>query len=128
MAETIQNGCDGQAKWHWYNVMEDLKNQGGLDGVVINPLSVNAHGCGGETKKGTQFYITWVFNVFLLVSMSQEEQELVDAFAKVVGYRPFCRYISKDSGLLTFEWDKKNPDGRFAKLQTAEDDQLQTVQ
>lgn len=128
MAETIQNECGGEAKWHWYNVMNDLKIQGGLDGVTIDPLSVNPHGCGGETQKGTKFYITWVPDMFLLVSMSQEEQELIDAFAKVVEYQPFCRYISKESGLLTFEWDKKNSDGRFAELQAAGEVELQAIQ
>lgn len=128
MAETIQNGCGGEAKWHWYNVMKDLRVQGGLDGVVIDPLSVSAHGCGGKTKKGTKFYITWMPDILLLVSMSQEEQELIDAFAKVVEYRPFCRYISKESGLLTFEWDKKNPNGRLAELQAVGEAELQAIQ
>jgi len=127
MAETIKNGCDGQAKWHWYNVMEDLNTQGGLDEVVIDPLTVNAHGCGGKTKKGTKFYITWVPDMFLLVSMSHEEQKLVDAFAKVVEYRPFCRYVN-EYGLLTFEWDKKDPSGRFAELQAAGETELQAIQ
>ena len=127
MAETIKDGCDKHAKWHWYNVMEDLKVQGGLDGVVINPLTVNAHGCGGETKNGTRFYITWVHNDFLLISMSQEEQELVDAFAKIVEYRPFCRYVN-ESGLLTFEWDKNDPKGRFLELQSTKETDLQAIQ
>lgn len=129
MAETIQKACSGgMAKWHWYSVMEDLKTQGGLDGVVIDPLSVNAHGCGGVTKDGTKFFITWVPDMFLLVSMTLEEQSLIDAFAKVVEYRPFCSYISKESGLLTFEWDKKDPNGRFAELQKTGEANLRRVQ
>lgn len=128
MAETIREGCSaGERKWHWYNVMEDLKTQGGLDGVIIDPLSVNAHGCGGITKDGTKFFITWVPDMFLLVSMTQEEQGLIDAFANVVEYRPFCSYTSKESGLLTFEWDKKDPEGRFTKLQKAGEAGLQRV-
>ena len=118
MAETIRNG-----KWLWYDVMNDLEKQGGLTGVVIEPTSVGPYGCGGNTKKGTGFYITWIADTFLLVSMSQEEQELIDAFAKIVEYAPFCRY-SKD-GMLTFEWDKQDPEGRFKDL--AEEAELKRI-
>ncbi len=128
MAETIEKGCDGKMRWHWYNVMNDLKVQGGLEEVVIDPLSVNTCGCGGTTKNGTRFFVTWIFNTFLMISMSKEEQGLIDAFAKVVEYRPFCRYVNKRSGLLTFEWDKKDPDGRFAKLQNDKESELKLIQ
>ncbi|MEK7212978.1 MAG: hypothetical protein AAB678_00875 [Patescibacteria group bacterium] len=111
MAETIE-----REKWHWFNVMEDLQTQGGLDGVFIDPLSVGEHGCGGKTRNGTIFYITRVANKFLLVSMTQDEKDLIDAFAKVVEYRPFCQYYNR-VGQLTFEWDKVDPDGRFVKLE-----------
>ncbi|OGV94828.1 hypothetical protein A3A66_02425 [Microgenomates group bacterium RIFCSPLOWO2_01_FULL_46_13] len=127
MAETIERGCDGSQKWHWFNVMSDLEKQGGLAEVVIDPLSMNAHGCGGQTKEGTKFYITWVPDMFLLVSMSQEEQALVESFAKVVEFRPFCRYIN-EHGLLTVEWDKKDPEGRFAELQGNGEKELQRIQ
>lgn len=118
MAESIAPGCsDGQAKWHWHSVMHDLAEQGGLEGVTIDPLSVTDHLCGGTTRMGTKFAITWIHDTFLLLSMSQDEDALVEAFARVVEYRPFCRYICKESGLLTFEWDKQDPEGRFARLQ-----------
>jgi hypothetical protein len=110
MPETIRF-----ARWHWYDVMSDLEEQGGLAGVIINPSLMDAHGCGGETEKGTKFYITWQLDMFLLVSMDKEEQALIEAFAKVVGYRPFCHYINR-YGLFTVEWDKKDPEGRFAEI------------
>lgn len=119
MAETIECLHGSTPKWHRYNIIKDLKEQGGLDGVIIDPLGMHPHGCNGETKAGTRFVITWLHDIFLLVSISKEEQALIDAFAKVVEYRPFCRYISNESGLLTFEWDKKDPEGRFFKLQSA---------
>lgn len=122
MPETATDGI-----WRWYDVMHDLELQGGLAGVNVDPLSVEAHGCGGETQVGTKFYITWVPETFLLVSMSQEEWPLVEAFAKVVGYRPFCKYISKDTGLLTIEWDKKESESRFAELQKKGERNLQRV-
>jgi len=112
MAETIED-VGGGAKWHWYNVMHDLKEQGGLEGVVINPSSVDDHGCGGD-HNGNRFYITWVYNRFLLVTMQQFSQPLVDAFARVVEYKPFCCYGR--NSLVTVEWDKTNPVHRFEEL------------
>jgi len=115
MAETIEIGCDGTKKWMWFNVANDLEKQGGLTEVLIDPLSVCASGCGGEHEKN-HFYITWIHDLFLLVTMQTFSQALVDAFSKVVEYRPFCRYTSKGN-LETIEWDKKDPDSRFAELQ-----------
>jgi len=116
MAETIECVPGSKPKWHWDNVMGDLEKQGGLQGVVIDPFSVGDHRCGGKTEKDTKFHITWVKDTFLLVSVSQEEQALIDAFTKIVEYKPFCRYVSIKSGLLTFEWDKKDPESRFDAL------------
>ena len=65
--------------------------------------------------------------MFLLLSVTQDETELVDAFAAVVGYKPFCRYTSRESGLLTYEWDKTDPEGRFAALQQAGETNLERL-
>lgn len=113
MAETIVIGCDGIEKWYWYNVMHDLETQGGLKDI-INLQSVVAHRCDGQYK-GNRFYITWVYNQFLFLTMEIFSQELVDAFAKVVGYQPFCRYERDD--MVTVEWNKNDPQGRFTELQ-----------
>lgn len=114
MSETIQQDHGGVAKWLWYDIMSDLRQQGKLDGVTINPLTVTAHGCGGEYQ-GNHFVLTWVHNHFLLITMSYYSQPLVDAFAKVVEYQPFCRY-EEEGGLITVEWDKDDPTGRLEKL------------
>lgn len=115
MAETVEVGCDGVRKWLWYNVQRDLQKRGGLGDVVIDPLSVGPHSCGG--RHGTNpFFLTWIHEQFLLVTMEKFSQLLVDAFARVVEYRPFCRYVTSE-GLTTVEWDKENPTGRFATLQ-----------
>jgi len=120
MAETIENACApaGLKKWHWYNVQRDLVQQGGLEdkNIMINPLTVNAHGCGGE-HAGNPFYITWAPNTFLLVTSKQYDPALVNAFAKVVEYKPFVKYKEPDSGLITTEWDKIDPVGRFQEIQ-----------
>ena len=112
MAETL----DLDGRWLWYHIMNDLATKGGFGGVIIDPLSLVAHSCGGETRSGTLFCITWMKDLFLMVSLNRPEQPLIDALADVVEYRPFCKYIS-EVGLLTFEWDKKDPEGRFAELQ-----------
>jgi hypothetical protein len=94
--------------------MSDLEKQGGLVGVVINPLSVSEYGCGGE-HEGNLFYITWVHNKYLLLTMQHLSQPLIDAFAKVVEYQPFCRYEREEK--VTVEWDKSGSEARFAELQ-----------
>ncbi len=113
MAETIQNLGSG-ARWHWQNVMSDLREQGALKDVVIDPWSVEAYGCGGQLGDNF-FFITWVHNQFLLVSMERFSQPLVDAFTRVVEYQPFCRY--ERDGMVTVEWDKNDPHGRLEDLQ-----------
>ena len=120
MTETIQDACTpvGAQKWHWYNVQRDLVEQGGLEDkdVMIDPLSVREASCGGKYK-GMPFMITWVKDMFLLVSSQEYIPELIDAFAKVVEYKPFARYQESTDGLVTTEWDKVNPNGRYQELQ-----------
>lgn len=119
MAETLEDACDpiGGKKWNWYNVQKDLIEQGGLEDkeLTIDPLSVNAHGCGG-TYKGNPFYITWVPDTFLLVTAKEYSQKLIDAFSKVVEYEPFVKYKEPDDGTITIEWDKHDPQGRYQEL------------
>lgn len=110
MAETLAP----DERWLWYSVMDDLRILGGLTGVIIDPLSVQAHGCGGSIGDN-HFRITWVHNQFLLLTMKTYSQELVDAFAKIVEYQPFCRYVNQH-GQPTVEWDKVEPDKRLSKL------------
>lgn len=126
MPETIVPGCDGLQKWRWVNVMKDLEEQGGFPGVLIDPLSVRGGSCGGQTKDGTRFFVTWAKDKYLLLTVQHEEQPLVEAFAKVVGYQPFCKYID-ENGLLTFEWDKRNPEIRFAELLKGEKRELRRI-
>lgn len=122
MAETLVESPDGTKKWHWFSIMADLRDQGGLESVVIDPMSVRANHCCGKTFAGTRFLVTWFrdeANHFFMLTMSQEESALVDAFAKVLEYRPFCKYTSQTEGgvAITYEWDKKDPEGRFVAIQ-----------
>jgi hypothetical protein len=121
MTETLQAACvpAGAKKWHWYNVQSDLIQQGGLEDkdIMIDPLSVRKASCGGQYKN-MPFFITWAKDTYLLLSSPQQSQELVDAFTKVVDYKPFAQYIDPESKLITTEWDKVDPAGRYQELQT----------
>jgi hypothetical protein len=110
MVETIIDG-----KWHWYSIATDLESQGGLPGVVVYPTSVGPHSCGGETREGVGFFITWVKDELLMLSMFPESVGLVEAFAKILEYRPFCKYINPNE-IITYEWDSIDPLRRITQL------------
>lgn len=112
MPETITER-HGIRAWRWYDVMYDLREQGGLEDVVIDPMSFTHVGSGGGYLNGNCFYFTWKRDEFLLVSMQEFSQELIDAFSAVVGYQPFCRYKHKahELWMWTVEWDKIDPSG-----------------
>jgi hypothetical protein len=120
MAETIQDAFTpvGAQKWHWYNVQRDLVEQGGLKDkdVMIDPFSVKEAGCDGKYRD-MPFIITWVKDMFLLLSSPEYSSELTDAFSQVVEYKPFARYKEPSSGLVTVEWDKQDPQGRYKALE-----------
>ncbi len=96
-------------------MMADLEKQGDLSDVVIDPLTVGATGCGGEFCN-VRFAVTWVHDRFMLLTMSESSEELVEAFASVLEYRPFCKYRDVN-GLPTVEWSKVDPEERFTQLQ-----------
>lgn len=121
MAETLKSADSpaGAQKWHWYSVQRDLVQQGGLEDkdVMIDPLSVTGTGCGGQYK-GMPFNISWMKDMFLMLSSQQYSHELVAAFSRVVEYNPFARYIEPDTRLVTVEWDKMGNDRRYQQLQS----------
>jgi len=114
MPETIVEGM-----WRWQDVLYDLVEQGELkkDDIKTDPFSVRSHSCGG-TYKGKIFWLSWVHDELLLLSMKNDDndlKQLAEGFVKIVDYNPFCKYISTN-GLATYEWDKKNPKGRYQEL------------
>ena len=111
MPETIEKR-GSVPNWHWDNVQRDLREQAGLEGVTIDPLGA----MGGSRYGNIRFNASWSPNEYLLITMTEYSEELIQGFAKVVGYEPFCRYIDK-YGFPTIEWDKVDPNGRFAALQ-----------
>ncbi|MCL5019382.1 MAG: hypothetical protein M1426_02750 [Patescibacteria group bacterium] len=113
LAETIEDRGSGP-KWHWDNVMRNLATQGGLKGVTIDPLSSNGFGFLGEYN-GNRFAMTWTGAFLLLTLQVGFSQDLVDAFSKVMEYKPFCQY--ERDGQITIEWDKIDPQARISELQ-----------
>lgn len=122
MVETIRGEGDQLLAWHYCDMVSDLSMQGGFNGVKIHPSSVRGYGYDGVTKKGTKFQIFWIKNLFLQITLSQHEQELIDAYSKVVEYRPFCSYHNDDG--ITYEWAKKDANERFAYLLNIPDPKL----
>jgi len=83
---------DGEREiWPWWNVQLDLEEQGGLEGVTMDPLAIVFGGSGGIWN-GNRFFFTWAKDRWLFLTADTYSQELVDAFSAVVGYRPLCRY------------------------------------
>jgi hypothetical protein len=111
MTESIEHGT-----WTWHAVMHDLEVQGEYPGVTVEPFSVSLNSCLGTTPLGNRFATSWAKDSLLMISMKTDEPELIEAFAKVVEYRPFCSYIDQN-GMITYEWDKIDPDGRLLELQ-----------
>ena len=109
MAETRS----GNGKWLWHAISNDLDKQGGLKGVIIDPTTVRPNKCKG-TSGDVHFHISWLHDHFLLLTMSDFSPELVNAFAKVLEYEPFCKYM--ESGVWTVEWDKIDPTERYDEL------------
>lgn len=117
MAETIEIRCDGVAKWHWFNIRDDLVNSGHVDRdlLVVDPFSMRPNSCSGQYD-GMVFQFTWVHNAFVLLSMSRDVPELVDALTAVLEYKPFVSYMKDD--YITYEWDKENPAGRLEVIRS----------
>ncbi|MEI6588148.1 MAG: hypothetical protein WCO05_04340 [Candidatus Moraniibacteriota bacterium] len=112
--------------WYWQDVKRDLESQGGINGVLIDERSASRYFFAGKTKNKTWFHVLWEKDSSVVLSVSQEESALIIAFGKVLGYLPFCRYVS-DNGLLTFEWDKNNVERRFVELQEGGVADLQSI-
>lgn len=124
MAETLSD----HGVWRWADMAEDLR-QAGLQGVIIDPLSLgeNCHSIGGSTKEGEKFYVTWLKDHFMMLSMKKKNQSIINAFSKVLEYKPFAEYISAESGIYTIEWDKKDAKGRFKALQEKKEKNLKEI-
>ena len=104
--------------WAWYNVLEDLVSQGGLE---RDKVEWSFRDPSLFLYKGKPFCMTWVKDRYLLVSMKNDDEDLetvVDALSKVVEYRPFCKYKEPESLLTTYEWDKLDPGNRYEEIKT----------
>lgn len=129
MAETLLDEGTGP-KWHWHSIMADLEAQG-VHGVVIDPLSVTDNGCNGYRRdcggdRYNCFTITWVRDKFFMLSMAVHDEEMVQAFARILEYLPFCQY-QLSSRVVSVEWSKIDADERFAELQKLQRQNLQRL-
>jgi len=120
MVETIQ----GNGFWHVTLAERDLVKQAGLRQEDFE------QDFGFFKYKNRPVIMSHIFDEHLVVSMEGDEdydmKALMDGFSSVVGYQPFCRYTlntsngSKSPPLLTYEWDKVDPDTRYKELSVKE--------
>lgn len=96
----------------WTNIRDKLITLGGLES---KDLIITAHGYGGSYGDN-DFYTTWIGEGILLVTMEKWDKSIIDAFSKVMGYKPFCRYLSLDG--ITVEWNKINVILRKEEIET----------
>lgn len=121
MTETI-HGKDGV--WYVRPCMNDLVEQAGLDSDDLE------YGSEGLRYKDRQVRIFHVHDDHLIVNIEGKDdadaEQVMEAFATVVKYKPFCKYnlhllIEQEDEVLsyllpTYEWDKIDPDGRVIAL------------
>jgi len=114
MPPTVRVHGDGEFGWPEYSLANDLEEQAGVIFVIINVLSTGEYygkyrGCPIRIiHKGGVDYL-------LLITEGEPPQELIKGFSKVLGYKPFCRYQTKDEVIT--EWDGNNPEERLTKIQ-----------
>ncbi|MEK6859826.1 MAG: hypothetical protein AABX54_03350 [Nanoarchaeota archaeon] len=144
MAETTKTyktkcATDGKPisykRWPVSNVIKDLVRQGGLERDCLELENDGFDSYLAVHKgnyKGNRFEMRWEHEIFLLIAMKRDEPELVQAFAKVLGQKPFARYVFEGyEKPVTYEWeyaytdeegkvDKGKADKRFKELKEDE--------
>ena len=121
MTETLQIS----GKWHILLAELDLVQQAGLNQADFE------QDMGFFKYKSRAVILSHTYEQHLVVSMEGREDadlhQLMDSFSKVVGYKPFCKYnlllpeVKRTSTLLTYEWDKVDPQARFNELNSRQD-------
>ncbi len=116
MVETLQrNGL-----WHRDLIIMDLIKQANFKEADFKPEFGP-----GFSYKGRIAVISHIYNKELVVSIGGDEdndlREIMEGFSKIVEYKPFCKYVLNldghlDKPLVTYEWDKFNPNGRYFEL------------
>lgn len=133
MPETLVTRRGDREKWIRPNVMKDLKEQAGLDIVSLKRVLMWPYGYRGRTSSGTKFIFFWAYDAFFTLNMEKDDNVLVEAFAKVLGYRPICKYTVDDPArplepLVTYEWDKQDPAGLIVELERDNAQNLQKLE
>ena len=105
----------------FYEIIERMKTVSKEIGAIfLDVSSITSYRCNGHTQGGTEFDINWAPH-FLILKMSWEDLALVESFGREMGYKPFCRYVNIRDEPWVFEWDKNNPEKRFAELESEDE-------
>ena len=120
--EKVSEENRGYHTWPAENVENDLIFQGGIPSSYLRVENCGFHSYLEVHKgshNGSKFSMRWEHKNFLLVTLENEDPELIDAFTKVLGQKPFARYVFEGSKEpITFEWDSVNPNKRYETLET----------
>jgi hypothetical protein len=106
-------------RWPVSNVTRDLIEQGGLEkrGLKLENNGFDSYlAVHKGSYEGHSFVMRWVKDSFLVVITKEDNPLLLEGFSKVIGQKPFLRYVHPEDGMLTFEWDMKNPEKRYLQL------------
>ena len=107
--------------WPAQNVENDLIFQGGLNRSYLRLKNERFHDyleVHLGSHRGNKFSMRWEHKNFLLVTLENEDPELINAFSKVLGQKPFVRYnFDGDKQPITFEWDSIDHQERYEKLE-----------
>jgi hypothetical protein len=128
---------NGKPIWDIGKCVEDLIVQGGLDKedtIYLMELDFDKRTKGPILPffyyKDRRVFPAHEYRKYLIVSMEGQEDDdfhkVMDAFSKVVEYKPHCKYdtIIRSEDLIislpTYEWWKKNIIDRYAELSNNE--------
>ncbi len=65
---------------------------------------------------GKEFTLEWEPGNYILLKMPEPNQELLDAFEKILHHRALAAYKNGDNRVVV-EWRVKDPEARFKELQ-----------
>lgn len=110
--ETIQE-YKGKYRWELIDMVNDLVEQGGIKDEDIE-----------VTKEMKLKYRQIPFEVYhdykegMVLDLTKDLTELVQAFSKVLELKPFCTYkrVEKKTTYIVYEWQRINPLLRYFYL------------
>ncbi len=110
-----------RTEWGWKDLQDELQNLGGLYGVLIDPrsqkprFSKTPSFMAGKWQ-GITFLFSWTKGKFISLSVERASKEILEAFTKLAGRKPFCSYIPTKIMWSTYEWSWVDEKERFEEL------------